>query len=77
VSHDEPAMRIESLLYDAEGRLTDDESAAVRGEVIEIDGDGAVHRLRKNGLSWEVDPKSLDGDAGELATRPHRRPAES
>src|SRR3989442_6271210 len=29
-----------------------------------------IARHAHDGLGWEVDPKSLEGDAGELATRP-------
>jgi hypothetical protein len=43
----------------------------VRGEVVEIDREGRVLAKRPHkGLDWEVDPKSLEGDEGELATRP-------
>ncbi len=67
--------RIETILYDADGNRTDDESVAVRGEVVEIDAAGrVVARRPQEGLDWKVDPKSLEGDEGELATRP--RPEE-
>jgi hypothetical protein len=63
--------RIETVLYDADGNRTEDESLAVRGEVVELDEAGRVLARRPHkGLDWEVDPKSLDGDEGELATRP-------
>jgi hypothetical protein len=67
--------RIETLMYDADGKLTEDESLAVRGEVVELDVSGRViARHPHDGLDWEVDPKSLEGDEGELATRPpHER----
>jgi hypothetical protein len=65
--------RIETVLYDADGNRTEDESLAVRGEVVELDEAGRVLARRPHkGLDWEVDPKSLDGDEGELATRPRR-----
>ena len=64
--------RIETFLYDAEGNRTEDESVAVRGEVVELDASGRVLARRPHaGLDWRVDPKSLEGDEGELATRPH------
>jgi hypothetical protein len=63
--------RIETLLYDADGNRTEDESLAVRGEVVELDHAGRVIARRpQDGLDWQVDPKSLEGDEGELATRP-------
>jgi hypothetical protein len=63
--------RIETFLYDADGNRTDDEALAVRGEVVELDAAGrVVARRAHKGLDWEVDPKSLEGDEGELATRP-------
>ena len=62
---------IKSILYDKDERPTDDANVAVRGEVVEIDDQGAIlARFRSGGLTWKVDPKSLDGDEGELATRP-------
>jgi hypothetical protein len=64
--------RIETVLYDADGNRTDDEALAVRGEVVERDAAGRIVRKRAHdSLDWEVDPKSLEGDHGELATRPH------
>ena len=62
-----------SILYDNDGKPTEDESVAVRGEVVEIDDAGGIV-ARYPGLSWKVDPISLDGDQGELATRPTKRP---
>jgi hypothetical protein len=63
--------RIETFLYDADGIRTEDESLAVRGEIVELDSAGRVlERRRHPALDWQVDPKSLEGDAGELATRP-------
>ena len=63
--------RIETILYDADGNRTDDESVAVRGELVELDAEGRVLSRRPHeGLDWKVDPKSLEGDEGELATRP-------
>jgi len=58
-----------TILYDADGNRTDDESLAVRGEVVEVDDAGRVV-ARHPDLDWEVDPISLEGDEGELATRP-------
>jgi hypothetical protein len=63
--------RIETFLYDADGNRTNDESLAVRGEIVELDAAGNIlSRRPQDGLDWEVDPISLDGDEGELATRP-------
>jgi hypothetical protein len=63
--------RIETFLYDADGNRTEDESSAVRGEIVELDDAGLVLRRRQqDGLDWQVDPISLEGDEGELATRP-------
>lgn len=63
--------RIATFLYDADGNRTDDESLAVRGEIVELDAAGrVVARRPQDGLDWQVDPKSLEGDEGELATRP-------
>jgi hypothetical protein len=59
---------LRSLLYDADGNRVDDEALAVRGVVLEVDDAGEVVREVE---SWQVDPKSLDGDEGELPTRPH------
>jgi hypothetical protein len=65
--------RTETFLYDADGNRTDDESVAVRAEVVELDDNGrVVARHAHDGLGWEVDPISLEGDEGELATRPKR-----
>jgi hypothetical protein len=63
--------RIETFLYDADGNRTEDESLAVRGEIVEVDASGRVVARRPHDrLDWQVDPKSLEGDEGELATRP-------
>jgi hypothetical protein len=63
--------RIVTFLYDADGNRTDDEALAVRAETVELDADGnVVDRHAHDSLSWEIDPISLEGDAGELATRP-------
>jgi hypothetical protein len=62
--------RTETILYNADGNRTDDESVAVRGEVVEVDEAGRVV-ARLPDLDWQVDPISLEGDEGELATRPH------
>ena len=67
--------RIKTILYNADGNETEDESLAVRGEVVELDESGRiVSRRAHDGLGWEVDPISLEGDEGELATRPQSRP---
>ena len=63
--------RIETFLYDADGNRTDDEALAVRAETVEVDSDGnVVAQHAHDALSWKVDPISLEGDAGEAATRP-------
>jgi hypothetical protein len=62
-----------SILYDKDGKPTKDESLAVRGEVVELDDQGVIVATYP-GLSWKVDPVSLDGDEGELATRPRKPP---
>lgn len=68
--------RIETRLYDADGNRTEDESIAVRGEVVELDAEGRVIATHAHDhLSWEVDPISLKGDPGELATRPGHEPS--
>jgi hypothetical protein len=61
-------VAVKSILYDADGKETADEALAVSGVTIEVDRDGnVVAELER----WEVDPKSLEGDEGELATRLH------
>lgn len=71
MSEGDRPTRIETVLYDADGNRTDDESVAVRGEIVELDADGRVLAKRPHDhLDWKVDPKSLEGDEGELATRP-------
>ena len=66
--------RIETFLYDAEGNRTEDESVAVRGEVVELDASGASCKAPHAGLDWRVDPKSLEGDeAGSRRARITRR----
>ena len=63
--------RVETILYDADGNRTDDDALAVRAETVELDEDGNVLDTHAHdGLAWEVDPISLEGDAGESATRP-------
>ena len=65
--------RIETILYDADGNRTDDEALAVRAETVEFDPDGnIVETHAHDGLAWEVDPISLEGDLGEAATRPEQ-----
>jgi hypothetical protein len=60
-------VAVKSILYDAHGNETTDEAVAVSGVTVEVDRDGnVVAELER----WEVDPKSLAGDAGEVATRP-------
>jgi hypothetical protein len=66
-------MTTRSTLYDKVGKPTEDESVAVRGEVVELDDQGGIVATYP-GLSWKVDPISLDGDEGELATRPRKPP---
>ena len=71
MSESDQLRRIETFLYDADGNRTDDEALAVRGETVELDPDGRViARHAHDAVSWEVDPISLEGDAGESATRP-------
>lgn len=68
-----PEHRVRTFLYDADGNRTEDEARAVRAETVEVDADGnLVARHAHDSLNWEVDPISLEGDAGELATRPKR-----
>jgi hypothetical protein len=62
-------MTTRSILYDKDGKPTEDQSLAVRGEVVELDAAGGIVATYP-GLFWKVDPISLDGDEGELATRP-------
>jgi hypothetical protein len=62
-------MTTRSIFYDEDGKPTVDQSLAVRGEVVELDDQGGIIGTHP-GLSWKVDPISLDGDEGELATRP-------
>ena len=54
MSDSEQPRRIETFLYDADGNRTDEESIAVRGEVVELDADGRVI-ARHEHLDWEVD----------------------
>ena len=71
MSESDQPSRIETFLYDADGNRTDDESVAVRGEVVELDAKGRVIATHAHdALSWKVDPISLEGDPGEFATRP-------
>ena len=62
-------MTTQSILYDRNGKPTEDQSLAVRSEVVELDDQGNIVATYP-GLAWKVDPISLDGDEGELATRP-------
>jgi hypothetical protein len=66
-------MTTRSNLCDDEGKPTEDESYAARGEVVELNEQGEIVATYP-GLSWKVDPISLDGEEGELATRP-KKPA--
>jgi hypothetical protein len=76
MSDSEQVSRIETFLYDADGNRTEDEGIAVRGEVVELDAEGRVVATHEHdGLSWKVDPISLEGDPGELATRPKHEPS--
>jgi hypothetical protein len=75
MSDGEQARRIATFLYDADGNRTEDESRAVRAEVVELDAEGRVIATHAHdSLAWEVDPISLEGDPGELATRPKHEP---
>ena len=65
-------MTTRSILYDKDGHPTEDASVAVRGELVDLDEDGHIVATYPR-LSWKVDPISLDGDEGELATRPTKR----
>ena len=46
MSESEQPSRIETFLYDADGNRTEDESVAVRGEVVELDAAGRVIAAR-------------------------------
>jgi len=59
-------------MFDADGNETGDRAHAVRGEVVELDDDGNVVR-RYPDLTWQIDERALEGDAGETATRPEAR----
>jgi hypothetical protein len=75
MSDSDQPRRIETFLYDADGNRTEDEANAVRAEVVELDAEGRVIATHAHdSLAWEVDPISLEGDAGELATRPKHEP---
>jgi hypothetical protein len=68
-----PDRRVQTFLYDADGNRTDDDALAVRAETVEVDEEGnVVASHTHDSLNWEVDPISLEGDAGESATRPTR-----
>ena len=66
-------MTTRSILYDEDGKPTADQRLAVLGEVVELDDRGCIVATYP-GLFWKVDPISLDGDEGELATRPTNGP---
>jgi hypothetical protein len=75
MSDNEQPHRIETFLFDGDGNRTEDESRAVRAEVVELDAEGRVVATHAHdSLAWKVDPISLEGDAGELATRPKHEP---
>ena len=42
VSDSGPPNRIETILYDADGNRTQEESIAVRGAVVELDAEGRI-----------------------------------
>jgi hypothetical protein len=60
-------VAVKSILYDGDGNETSNEAVAVRGVTLEVDDDGNVVRELE---SWAIEPKSLEGDLGELPTRP-------
>ena len=62
-------MATRTLMFDEDGNETDDRSRAVRGEVVELDADGNIVR-RYPDLTWQTDRRALEGDPGEIATRP-------
>jgi putative serine protease PepD len=64
-------MTIRTLLYDGDGRPTDDPSVAMRGEVVELDARGRPTRTF-DGLAWLADPKAFEGNPGMAATRPRQ-----
>ena len=66
--------RIETIFYDADGNRTDDSSLAVATETVEVDEAGnVIRKLEGGGLDWNVERKSIEGDRGELPTRPGAR----
>ena len=48
MSGGEQASRIETFLYDADGNRTEEESIAVRGEVVELDAEGRIIARHEN-----------------------------
>jgi hypothetical protein len=60
-------VAVKSILYDGDGNEVGDEALAVRGVTVEVDDDGNVVQELE---TWAIEPKSLAGDEGELATRP-------
>lgn len=60
-------MPVKTTLYDADGNEVADEAVAVRGVTVEVDDDGNVVAEIE---SWGIEAKSLEGDEGELPTRP-------
>src|SRR5579859_7949620 len=61
-------MPTRTLMFDENGNETDDRSRAVRGEVVELDDDGNIVR-RYPDLTWQIDERALEGDAGRRAGR--------
>jgi hypothetical protein len=62
--------RIETVLYDADGNRTEDESLAVRGEVVELDEAGRVLARRPHKGSTGRSTRSRS-----TATKASSRPA--
>jgi uncharacterized protein RhaS with RHS repeats len=63
--------QIRTIFYDADGNRTEDSSKAVSAETVELDAAGRlIRKLEGGGLDWQVEEKSLEGDLGEISTRP-------
>jgi hypothetical protein len=62
---------VATILFDAAGCPTDEPSVAVKGDVVEVGRGGRLLRV-VDALEWRVDPQSLEGGLGTLATRPRR-----
>ena len=67
--------RIETRLYDADGNRTDEREHRGPRRVVGLDAEGRVIARHAHTRNWEVDPISLEGDPGELATRPEHEPS--